>query len=380
MNYLLKVILVLCLATVELNANELEIVNVRVGQGDATLIQGPPDASGNRVNVLFDAADIPARDGGNILRTVLKKRDVDELDFLVISHDDADHLGGVASGGVHGTSFLLGFNNVPGNVGDDDGDGDVDWVGPEFFMPDPDELGTGDDLPVKNFVDYGDNVMRTGVQAIVKYQGMANAMGRRIIINDQATVDSFEIDLGGGARMICFAANGFVRGQSARVADVDTPNEKSLSFLITFGEFDYLISGDLIGQKTSPFSFSSENARVEFAVGEALIDAGFDVDILHVNHHGADNASESDFLNLIKPNIAIISAGNRNSHKHPTNGTLKRLVDAGVDRIFQTAWGTTVNQIPEEVRDHHAIWQQDITIRTDGEKYAIETSRSWTAR
>lgn len=363
-----------------LAAQELEIINIRVGQGDSTLIQGPPDVAGNRINVLFDAADIPARDGGNILRAVLNKRGVDELDFLVISHDDADHLGGVAAGGVHGTSFLLGFNNVPGDVGDDDSDGDVDWVGTEFFNPDPDELGTGDDLFVHNFVDYGDAVMRDGVQAISKYQGMANAMGNRIVIDDQSDVDGFEIDLGGGARMICFAANGFVRDRTARVDDVNTPNERSLSFLVTFGEFDYLISGDLIGQKTSPFSFSSENAAVEFAVGESLVANGFDVDVLHVNHHGANNTSEDRFLDLIKPNIAIISAGNGNSHKHPTNGTLKRLTTAGVDRIFQTSWGTTENRVSEEVRDHHAVWQQDIVIRTDGDTYSIETNRSWSAR
>lgn len=39
-------------------AGEVEIVNIRVGQGDATLIRGPADATGKRVTVLFDAGDI----------------------------------------------------------------------------------------------------------------------------------------------------------------------------------------------------------------------------------------------------------------------------------------------------------------------------------
>lgn len=351
---------------------DLEIVNIRVGQGDATLFQGPPDATGERVNVLFDAGDIPDRDGGNIIRAVLAKRGVKALDFLIISHDDADHIGGVAFGGIHGDSFILGFNDAPGAVGDDDGDGVVDWEGPTpFFIPDPDELGTDDDVRVLNFVDYGDDLMRD-TQVIRKYQGMANAMGNRIAINDQATVDGFEIDLGDGARLICFAANGFVRNRATRVAKVTTPNERSLSFLLHYKTFDYLISGDLIGRESG-----AEDAEVEKAVGEAIVAAGFQVDVLHVNHHGADNASEADFLTAIKPEVAIISAGNGNSHEHPRHAALQRLVASGVYRIVQTSWGNTDETIDAAVRDQQAIYQGDVLIATDGNEYTISTGRTF---
>ncbi len=353
-------------------AEDLEIVNIRVGQGDATLIQGPTDASGDRVKVLFDAGDIDDRDGGHILRAVLKKRGVSELDFLIISHDDADHLGGAVTGPRHGKSFILGFNNVPGDSGDDDGDGDSDWLpGQELFVPDPEELGTDDDIPIRNFVDYGDSLMRD-TQTIRKYQGIANNMGNRITVNDQQHVDTFEIDLGGGARMICYAANGFVRGRGSRVPKVGTPNERSLAFLITHGKFDFLLSGDLIGRKSG-----AEDAKVEEAVGEALVRDGVKVEILHVNHHGANNASSARFLELVQPEIAIISTGNGNSHKHPTNAALKRLVNAGVDRIIQTSWGTTKARMPLVVRDHQAIYQGDVVITSDGNSFEISTARRW---
>lgn len=357
------------------NQEHLEIVNLRVGQGDSTLILGPADSTGNRVTVLFDAGDISTSnfDGGNILRTVLWRRGITEIDYLILSHDDADHLGGVAFGGFHGTSFLLGFNNVPGNIGDDDGDGVEDWLeDDDIFVPDPEEFGTGDDVNVRHFVDYGDAIMRDDSKAIKKYQAFANAMGTRITINDQATVDAFEIDLGGGAVMTAYAANGFVRGRGSRVSRVNTPNERSLSFLISHGDFDFLLSGDLIGRTAG-----SENARVEEAVGHAIVANGRNVDVLHVNHHGANNASSSSFLDLIKPEIAIISAGNRNTHEHPSNDALERLVRAGVYRIIQTAWGTTGENIPLHVRDHHAIWQQDVIVRSDGKDYWLETSRKF---
>lgn len=49
------------------DAGMLEIVNLRVGQGDSTLIMGPPDSNGDRVTVLFDVGDISTSDfdGGN---------------------------------------------------------------------------------------------------------------------------------------------------------------------------------------------------------------------------------------------------------------------------------------------------------------------------
>lgn len=357
-------------------ADELEIVNIRVGQGDATLIQGPAKGDGTRVNVLFDAGNISKRDGGNIIRAILSKRKVKILDYLIISHDDADHLGGVAFGGHHGVSFLLGYNNVPGNPGDDDGNGISDWLpGKPDYRPDPAEIGTGDDIAVKNFVDYGDHLMRKTV-AIRKYQQFAKSMGRRITLNDQTHVDSFEIDLGLGAKMILMAANGYVRGRAEPVQNVDHPNERSLSFLVHYDKFDFLISGDMIGRGTS----DRTNGHVEESVGHAIVAAGYQVDILHVNHHGADNASSAAFLDLIKPEIAIISAGNKNGFDHPRNNVLQRLIDAGVDRIIQTSWGTTRDRIPHDIRDHQAIWQQDIIIRSNGQHFWVETSRRWKAK
>ena len=86
----------LCLSAVFVaetaSAQELEIVNIRVGQGDATLIQGPIRADGSRVNVLFDGGDVSAYDGGKVIGAVLARRGVKVLDYLVVSHYDVDHI------------------------------------------------------------------------------------------------------------------------------------------------------------------------------------------------------------------------------------------------------------------------------------------------
>lgn len=59
------------------------------------------------------------------------------------------------------------------------------------------------------------------------------------------------------------------------------------------------------------------------------------VDVLKVGHHGSRNATTKDFLDIVKPRYAIISAGAKNQFGHPHLETLARLRAAGAD-IFRT--------------------------------------------
>ncbi|MBW3599174.1 MAG: hypothetical protein KY475_18125 [Planctomycetes bacterium] len=123
-------------------AEELKIIHIRVGQGDATLILGPADASGDRVRVLIDAGNIATGgyDGGKIVGAVLHKNGVTELAYFIATHYDADHVGGAVAGEdhMHGRSFILGPNNVPGDAGDDDDDGRTNWLDSPLTMIEPD--------------------------------------------------------------------------------------------------------------------------------------------------------------------------------------------------------------------------------------------------
>ena len=188
---------------------DVKIVHLNVGQGDATLILGPQDNTGNRVSILVDAGDIPQsgdKDGGDIVANVLHRNGVRRLNWLIATHYHADHIGGVVAGtqGMHGDSFILGLNGVPGATGDDDGNGTIDWMDPQTMRnPDPQELTQDDDVEVLNFVDRG-NVQTSNTQTYQKYVGMINAMiaalgptnARRISLNDQQGVNNFEINLG----------------------------------------------------------------------------------------------------------------------------------------------------------------------------------------
>lgn len=378
--------------------SELEIVNIRLGQGDATLIRGPENASGKRVVVLFDAGD-DARssdadyEGGKIVAAVLKRRGISHIDYVVISHYDEDHIGGlIINKSRKNASLLLGLNGVPGAPGDDDGNGKADWADDDPQNPYPKEYGKGDDIMVGTFVDRGDEQSESsgqqyGTPPYKLYVSLANSNGNRVSLDTQSKLDGFSIDLGGGAKMIPYASAGRVRGGSGRVADVDTENEHSVSMLVTYGKFDFLVSGDLIGQR-----HGSEDAKVERAVGSKLQGDGKIVDVLHVNHHGANNGSDAIFLEQIKSTIAVISHGNVGSYKHPNIEALKRLEGADVYRIIQTKWGTTelpicktkrecedVRKAESPVRDIQAVYQNDIVITYDGQEYTVSTTRTFKA-
>lgn len=57
--------------------------------------------------------------------------------------------------------------------------------------------------------------------------------------------------------------------------------------------------------------------------------------ILKVGHHGSKTSSTSEFLNVVKPQIAVIDVGKNNKFGHPNEGVLQRLNDLNCN-IFRT--------------------------------------------
>ena len=57
--------------------------------------------------------------------------------------------------------------------------------------------------------------------------------------------------------------------------------------------------------------------------------------ILKVGHHGSKTSNTSEFINTIKPQIAVIGVGKNNKFGHPNEGVLQRLNDLNC-KIFRT--------------------------------------------
>lgn len=58
-------------------------------------------------------------------------------------------------------------------------------------------------------------------------------------------------------------------------------------------------------------------------------------DILKVAHHGSKTSSTSEFVNVVKPQIALVGVGKNNKFGHPNDGVLQRLNDLNCE-IFRT--------------------------------------------
>jgi competence protein ComEC len=87
-------------------------------------------------------------------------------------------------------------------------------------------------------------------------------------------------------------------------------NEASLVVRASYGRHSVLLTGDM-------------DRRTE----ALLLEAGYNerVDILKVAHHGSKNASLPRFLDVLKPGLAMVSAGFENNYGHPNPVTLNSL-------------------------------------------------------
>lgn len=102
-----------------------------------------------------------------------------------------------------------------------------------------------------------------------------------------------------------------ILGASAKRGDL---NERSVVLLLLEDSKRILLSGDA-GDQTEKELLKLGNLP--------------DIDVLKVGHHGSKYASTLEYLQIIKPEVAVISAGATNHYGHPTSETLSRLEQVG---------------------------------------------------
>ncbi|MEE8470275.1 MAG: DNA internalization-related competence protein ComEC/Rec2 [Dehalococcoidia bacterium] len=115
-------------------------------------------------------------------------------------------------------------------------------------------------------------------------------------------------------------------------------NNNSVVLRLVFHDFSLLLTGDIF----------EEAERHLLAQRLSLRST-----VLKVAHHGSDTSSSSEFLAGVDPQLAIISAGERNRFRHPSTQVMERLEDVvGEDSIFLTSERGTV----ELITDGERLW------------------------
>jgi competence protein ComEC len=118
-------------------------------------------------------------------------------------------------------------------------------------------------------------------------------------------------------------------------------NSGSIVLMLSYGNVDFLFMGDA--------QQDSESSMI--AAGEI-----HHIDILKVGHHGSRTSSSQEFLNIVKPEVAIYMAGVGNIYGHPHPETISALQAIGAQIYGTDTCGT-------------------ITVTTDGNSYTVSTAK-----
>jgi beta-lactamase superfamily II metal-dependent hydrolase len=276
-----------------------------VGQGDATLIE-----SSSGKTLLFDGGS--NGDGNGIINPYLSSIGVTNLTYMAASHYHADHVGGL--------------DEVYSGTGVDSACYDRGWS-----------------------------------YTTQTYQGYANAVApKRVTIFDGQV-----IDLGDGVTVECIAVNGNGVLSSPFEQPPHNENDLCVVLLVTCGEFDFVVGGDLSGYNTS--SYDDIETSVASEMGE--------VEVYRVNHHGSNYSSNPTLMAALTPEASIISVGS-NSYGHPTQAAIDRVVAVG-SYIYQTELGSggTIPPGSGRVVGGHVIIETDgVSFYTvDGDEYPLGT-------
>lgn len=107
-------------------------------------------------------------------------------------------------------------------------------------------------------------------------------------------------------------------------------NNYSIVLKITYGDTSFLFMGDAE------------------TLSEKEIKGNLKADVLKVGHHGSNTSSSSSFLEKVKPKYAVISVGEDNKYKHPSDEVLTRL-NKYTNIIYRTDLNGTIKMISDGI-------------------------------
>jgi len=154
--------------------------------------------------------------------------------------------------------------------------------------------------------------------------------------------------------------NEAIRGQSIEIGDLILPilhpvkplldnlHDNSIVLSLGYGEVDFLFTGDA-------------EEEVEGAMLVASDIAVPDVEILKVGYHGSRGSSSAQFLDIVKPEVAVYMAGEGNRYGYPHEETITALTDIGAEICGTDIHGT-------------------IIVTTDGETYTLQWEKETDSR
>src|SRR5262249_60834705 len=98
---------------------------------------------------------------------------------------------------------------------------------------------------------------------------------------------------------------------------------ESISLLVEYNDFDFIISGDLTGGGSTS---TDKTPDVETFVGQLARD----VDVIQINHHGSTTTSNQVYLSTVKAEVAVGQGGTGTTVGHPNRETVNKYLNTPV--------------------------------------------------
>lgn len=272
-------------------ADDFKAHFINVGQADATLLEFSKgtvmiDVGGELHNIKSSRTSLK-----NYLTTFYNRRtDLKKtIDVLIITHNHYDHISLITD-----LSKTYTIKRI---------------ITSKFKLTKEVEKAATNEKIKLEFMDYHlmDSLMLKGYEVDLKN-----------LVTTGATVPRLTLYSG----EISIKVKHTVNGHTFPPSDFSNPNNNSIVSRLVYGKTSMLFTGDLEREGIEYLTAKYHNSL-----------AFFDVDFYHVGHHGAENGTTRELLEIMTPKIALISAGdstNRNGgsawdHGHPRKSTLELL-------------------------------------------------------
>lgn len=316
------------------NACDLRVHYINMGQADATLIELP-----DGTKMLIDAGNSKDEDGTGFFAYLEGDLNITTLDYLILTHCDQDHVGLMPEVlqkfevkniyrpfqiACSSTGTAIEEEDLKGYVNQAKNATNLDYC--EFIRKAYVETYTDSELgemPAKVFVT--NDAMTLGTGAIVstdtEHSFTVNFYAPLAITGELVTENNKTI----GKPVKSYTEN----------------NNGSPIILLTYLGQKFLFTGDAEGKVENDFLTRYENNVV---VKNAFANIG----VYQAGHHGSDSSSKAKFLAFINPTYTVVSCGKNNSYNHPSPDFVQRwkaqIETQGVNRKQDELLRTDINE------------------------------------
>ena len=321
--YLYGIILVILLTALYEYANldrSFVAVFLDVGQGDGILIRTEQGTS-----ILIDGGSTSnQRVGEYVLLPAIRYYGMSELDYVFVTHGDADHISGI--------EYLLNAehigvrirNLVLAKYGDRQGLANIETLAKEKNI-NVVYMEAGDKIQEKQNPDMAGLTLEClypsgstlEAKQVVEREADSIAEAKQVAEREASGItDDKKIAMG-----LDNAITANVPGEEATGSGLDA-NDLSMVLLAKYDGRKILFTGD-----------AGSMVEKRLILEKSILLS--ETDALKVGHHGSHSASSKGFLQMTKPQYAIISCGKKNHYGHPHEETLMQLQTIGA-RVYRT--------------------------------------------